>query len=219
MDDWLTLGLANNHALTAARSAVEAAQSGVREARGRRHPTLDLQLSAQRTDIGYENAQSPEIDVYVAALNLNVPLFSGGQVSAQVAESRARQRLAEQQLEELERRARKEIREAYLTTRSAMERVAASAKAVTSAEKSYEARQRGMEYGTVTAVDVLDAAEYLYGAHRDHRQAYYDLMVQLLRLHQTSGILNPEKVAELDAWLDPAATVQEESFYPAVPLS
>lgn len=205
VDHWLTLGLVNNHALAAARSAVEAARAGVGEARGRRHPTVDLQLSAQRTDIGYENAQSPEVDVYVAALNLNVPIFSGGQVSAQVAEARARHRLAEQQLEELERRARREIREAYLTTRSALERVAASAKAVVSAEKSYEARQRGLQYGTVTAVDVLDAAENLYRARRDHRQAYYDLMVQFLRLHQTSGALSPENVVELDAWLAPVS--------------
>lgn len=219
VDEWLTLGLANNHGLSAARLAVEAARAGVGEARGRRHPTVDLQLSAQRTDIGYENAQSPEMDVYVAALNLNMPIFTGGQTSAQVAESRARQRLAEQQLEELERRARKEIREAYLATRSAMGRVAASGKAVTSAEKSYEARQRGLEYGTVTAVDVLDAAEYLFGARRDHRQAYYDLMVQFLRLHQTTGMLNPEKVAELDGWLNPVDPPYEASVYQAVPSS
>lgn len=216
VDEWLTLGLANNHSLSAARLAVEAARAGVREARGRRHPTIDLQLSAQRTDIGYENAQSPEMDVYVAALNLNMPIFSGGQTSAQVAESRARQRLAEQQLEELERRARRDIREAYLTTRSAMERVSASGKAVVSAEKSYEARQRGLQYGTVTAVDVLDAAENLYRAHRDHRQAYYDLMVQFLRLHQTTGMLSPTNVVELDAWLD-ASTAAEISALGELP--
>lgn len=212
VDEWLALGLTNSHALSAARLAVESARAGVREARGRRHPTLDLQLSAQRTDIGYENAQSPEVDVYVAALNLNMPIFSGGQTSAQVAESRARQRLAEQQLEELERRARRDIREAYLTTRSAMERVAASGKAVTSAEKSYEAQQRGLQYGTVTGVDVLDAAENLYRAHRDHRQAYYDLMVQLLRLHQTTGMLSPDKIVELDAWLAAPTPTEMSAF-------
>lgn len=201
LEEWLQVGLTNNHRLAAERSAVQAATAGVREARGRRHPTVDLQLSAQRTDIGYENAPAPESEYYVASLNLNMPLFSGGQVSAQVSESRARLRMAEQRLTEQERRIRKEIREAYLTTRTATMRVSATRKAVTSAEKSYEARQRGLEYGTVTVVDVLDAAEQLFMARRDHRQAYYDLMVQSLRLHQTTGLLTPDNVAELDRWL------------------
>lgn len=216
LDEWLQLGLSNNHGLAAARSAVAAATAGVREARGRRHPTLDLQLSAQRTDIGYENAPAPESEYYVASLNLNMPIFSGGQVSAQISESRAQLRMAEQQLAEHERRIRKEIREAYLTTRTATMRVGATRKAMASADKSYEARQRGLEYGTVTVVDVLDAAEQLYMARRDHRQAYYDLMVQSLRLHQTTGLLTPDNVAQLDRWLD-TSSYPDNSWKPEEP--
>ncbi|HLS98977.1 MAG: TolC family outer membrane protein [Porticoccaceae bacterium] len=200
-DPWIERGLNDNSALQAARLSVKAAEAGLRQAKGGRHPTANLQLLAQKSDIGYENAQVPTNEVYVAALNLNVPLFSGGQVSAQVAEARARLRLATQQMEEVERGLRKQIREAFLNAQSASERVVATRKAVASAEKSYEARQKGYQYGTVTVVDVLDAAENLYGAQRDYRQAYYDLMVQGMNLYRTAGSDAPAKVAEINGWL------------------
>lgn len=78
----------------------------------------------------------------------------------------------------------------------------ATRKEVASAEKSYEARQKGFEYGTVTVVDVLDASENLYRARRDHRQAYYDLMVEGMSLYQTAGALETRHVAELEQWLE-----------------
>lgn len=200
-EPWLQRGLETNQGLSAARSAVKAAEAGLRQAQGGRHPTVNLQLLAQRSDIGFENAQVPINETYVAAVNLNVPIFSGGQVTAQVAEARARLRLMDQRKEEIERGLRKDIREAFLNARSASQRVEATRKAVISAEKSYEARQQGFQYGTVTVVDVLDAAENLYGAQRDHRQAYYDLMVQGMNLYRTAGSEAPSRVAEINAWL------------------
>ncbi|MAT51265.1 MAG: channel protein TolC [Porticoccaceae bacterium] len=201
-DTWIRRGLRDNSALQAAQLAVKAAEAGVRQANGGRHPTVNLQLLAQKSDIGFENAQVPTSEVYVAAVNLNVPLFSGGQVSAQVAEARARLRLATQEREEVERDLRKQIREAYLNAHSAMQRVEATRKAVASAQKSYEARQKGYKYGTVTVVDVLDAAENLYAAERDYRQAYYDLMVEGMNLYRTAGSDAPAKVAEVNQWLE-----------------
>jgi outer membrane protein len=83
--------------------------------------------------------------------------------------------------------------------------VDANHKAVVSAERSYEAQQKGFEYGTVTVVDVLNASETLYEARRDYRQAYYDLMVQGLTLSQVAGEFSSEKVSEINGWLDASA--------------
>lgn len=201
-DAWIEQGINSNHGLEAARHAVKAAEAGLRQAQGGRHPNLNLQLLAQQSDIGFENAPAPESESYVAALNLTLPLFSGGQVSAQVREARAKLRLSQQQLEELERNLSKDIREAFLNARAANKRVEATRKAVASAQKSYEAQQKGLEYGTVTVVDLLDASEQLFGAQRDYRQAYYDLMVQGMLLQRTSGNLAQDKLKEVNAWLD-----------------
>lgn len=201
VDEWIRKGLATNKQLEANRLAVEAARGRVKEASGQRHPSLTLSLNAQQSDIGFENAQTPEAKTYVAAVNLNMPLYSGGQISAEVAEARARLRMAEQEYEQSDRLFRKGIREAYLNAQSAMQRVTATQKALRSADKSYEAQQKGFEYGTVTVVDVLAASETLFEAKRDNRQAYYDLMVQGLTLYQVAGEFTPAHIAEIDGWL------------------
>lgn len=200
-DGWIERGLSASPHLAAFREGVSAAQARVREAKGQRHPTVGFQISAQKSDIGFENSQANENDTYVASVNLNIPIYSGGQVSARIAEAKANLRVAQQELEEQERLLKKEIRAAFLNARAAKQRVAATRKEVGSAEKSYDARQKGFEYGTVTVVDVLDASENLFRARRDHRQAYYDLMVQAMSLQQTTGDLNTGHVARVERWL------------------
>src|SRR5690606_26709533 len=101
----------------------------VKEAQGSRHPAVSLSLNAQQSDIGYENAQVPESETYVAAINLSMPLYTGGQISSQVAEAQARLRVAEQEYQQADRLLRKEIREAFLRARNAVDRVAATRKA------------------------------------------------------------------------------------------
>jgi outer membrane protein len=201
LDDWLSKALAANHGLQASRLAVRAAEIRVRQASGQRLPSLSLSLTAQRSDIGFENAQVPQNDTYIAALNFNLPLYSGGQVSAQVAEAQARLGMVQSEYDQTERALRKNVREAHLKARSAQQRVNATEKALLSSEKSYEAQKKGFEYGTVTAVDVLDAAKSLFEAKRDNKQAYYDLMVQSLALYQITGEFSGETIVEFDAWL------------------
>ncbi|GIX29991.1 MAG: channel protein TolC [Porticoccaceae bacterium] len=206
LEDWTRRALAANRELAAARHAVEAASKRVKEAAGQHWPTLTLALSALESDIGYDNVQNPQYETYVAALNFNLPLYTGGQTSARVDEARARLRYALQQLAATDRQVRREVREAFLNARSAIQRVAATAQAVVSAEQSFAAQQKGYEYGTVTVVDVLTAAETLYQARRDHRQAWYDLMAARTALFQVAGALTEAEIAHIDRWLEsPAA--------------
>jgi outer membrane protein len=83
--------------------------------------------------------------------------------------------------------------------------VNATERAVVSAQAPYAAQQKGFEYGTVTAVDVLDAGQSLYEAKRDFHRAYYDLMLHWLGLQQVSGQFTPDHIVELNDWLNVAA--------------
>jgi len=204
LEEWIQKSLQDNSSLKASRLALEAAVAGIKQAAGQRHPTVSVSLTAQKTDIGFENAQIPTNEVYVAALNLTVPIYSGGQVSAQVSEAKAKLRMAEQDYEQIERELRKKTREAFLNVKSARERANAGRKAVVSAEKSFEAQEKGFSYGTVTVVDVLAASQALYEAKRDFRQAYYDVMLHWVSLQQVAGQFSPDNIAEINDWLEVA---------------
>ena len=202
LDVWVQRGLSASSALEAMRLDVEAAAAGVKQAAGRYHPTLDLTLSAQKSDIGYENTQAPTAEIYVASLNLTIPIYSGGQISAQLDEARAQLRVAEANYMGQKRAVRKAINEAFLKTQSAQQRVVASQRSVAAAEKSLEAQQKGFEYGIVASTDVLDATKVLFETKRDYRRACYDLMLEGVKLQQAAGAFEDASVAKINAWLE-----------------
>ncbi len=76
----------------------------------------------------------------------------------------------------------------------------AADKAVVSAEKSYEAQQKGFEYGTVTVVDVLDALREQYRFRRDFRQSQYEAVLNWAQLLSYAGTLSDKHIQLIDSW-------------------
>ncbi|MCV6590011.1 MAG: TolC family outer membrane protein [Marinobacterium sp.] len=201
LNNWVQLAVKNSPALMALAAEIDAGRAYVRETRAGHLPTLDAGLTAQKSDIGFENSSSSRSETYVASLTLSVPLYSGGRTSAAVDEAHARLVVSQKRLEERQRQLLKQVREAYLNTESSWARIAAAEKAVMSASKSYEAMQKGFEFGTVTVVDVLDALRDEYSYRRDYRQAQYDFAVSRLSLLKSAGVLTQDDVRQVDSWL------------------
>lgn len=200
LDEWSDLAVKNNAGLLALHKEMQAAQSGLREAKAGDYPTVDLTLSAQKSDIGFENSQSSLTETYVATLNLNVPIYEGGHTSARKVEQRELFNIAQQEYDQAYRQTMRSIRQAYLNTKASWLRMDAADKAVVSAEKSYEAQQKGFEYGTVTVVDVLDALREQYRFRRDFRQSQYEAVLNWAQLLSYAGTLSDKHIQLIDSW-------------------
>jgi len=203
LTDWIALAHKNSPAMMALAAEVDASRAYVREVRAGHLPTVNLSLSAQKSDIGFENSATSKSETYVAALSFNMPIYLGGKVSGATDEAHARLVISEKRREEQKRALVKEVRESFLNTESSWARIAAAQKAVNSARKSHAAMQKGFEFGTVTVVDVLDALRDEYSYRRDYRQAQYDFAVSRLSLLKASGTLTQQDIAQIDGWLKP----------------
>ena len=113
LESWVQLAQADNPSIKANQSAVEAAEAALRGGKGGHYPTLALNLSAQNTNEGYNNALAPKTDSYVAGVQLTVPIYSGGSTSARARGLYQEQRSAELQLEATRRQVVKETTNAY----------------------------------------------------------------------------------------------------------
>ncbi len=198
---WVERAVAANPALKAQEQALAAAEAALREGRGGHYPSVSLNLSAQRSDVGYDNTLAPRSDSYVASLGVQIPIYSGGSTSAR---SRAlyNDRLStEQQMEAVRREVVKETTSAYLTAQASIEKIRASRNALESAERSSVAAERGFEFGVVNAVDVLTAVQNEYKARRDLLKAQYDFITNLLILNRWAGGLSEQSVANVNLWL------------------
>ena len=198
---WLETALATNPALQARRLALDAASAALGEARAGHLPTLVLDVSAQRSDIGYEGSLAPRSDAYVATLAVQLPLYSGGSTQARAAAAYAELQVAEQDYEALRRQVVREARTAFWSMEAALARIRAMRRALESAEKSRLAAERAFEHGMLNAVEVLDRVQEEFRARRDLARSQYSFITSLLVLHRWGGQLTDNDIRKVNDWL------------------
>lgn len=201
MQAWTERALAANPALKAQSAALAAADAALREGRGGHYPSLSLSLSAQRSDVGYDNTPAPRSDTYVASVGVAVPIYSGGSTSARVRALQSDRLVSEQELEAIRRQVVKETTSAYLTAQASVQRIHAARQALGSAEQSSVAAERGFKFGVVNAVDVLTSVQNEYAARRDLLKAQYDFIIALLVLNRWAGGVSEDNLGQVNQWL------------------
>ena len=206
MEYWAELAVSNNSFLASKHEAVQAAQEAVEEQKGGHYPTFDLIISAQHSDVGYDNQTSPPRDTQYIGVDINLPLFAGGSTSARVREAWSQYYIAREEEEAVRREVLKLTRGAWLNTRSGRKRIDAAGLSVKSATKSYEAMSKSFSYGAVKAADVLAALHIRTRAERDFQDALYSYLISWLALKRESGSLQASDLQQLnDGLIDDAA--------------
>jgi len=200
-DYWVQAALDSNPALHAREHGIRAAEAAIGEAKAGHLPRLGLNLTAQRSDIGYEGTLTPRSENLIASLDLQLPLYSGGSTAARVSASQNDKDAAQQELEALRRQVIKETRTAYLGMSAELSRIKATRRALESAEKSRLATEKAFGYGVKNAVDVMDSIKDEFRARRDFYQSQYSFVTSLLVLHRWSGRLGDGDIKKANEWL------------------
>ncbi|MDN6319359.1 MAG: TolC family protein, partial [Marinobacter sp.] len=141
----------------------------------------------------------------VIALNLKVPLYSGGGTQAGVRQQRSLVTVAEQSLNTVRRDVRVNTRSLFLTVNNNIETASALERTIISRRSALDATRAGYDVGTRNIVEVLDAERAYYVALRDYANARYDYVNNTLQLKQAAGTLSPKDLIELNNWLSASA--------------
>jgi len=209
--DWAQFARQNNFDIKVAQYARDAAQRGARAAATEHLPKVDLSLSytESNTDImrddlitGTQADFPSDEDRGVVALNVTLPLFTGGATSAARRQASAQYETRMAGYQGTLRTVIQETRAAHRRVLSDVARSNARAQAVTSTRSALEAAEVGYEVGTRNVVDVLGAQQEFFSAVRDYNNSIIDYVVNLVRLKRLAGTLSPEDVYELNQWLE-----------------
>ena len=198
---WVDKALAENLSLIAARFARTASEYAVAVQRSGHYP--DLAFVAQRNFADTDSdllGNSDRTDT-TYGINLSIPLYSGGGVSARVKEALFQLEFTREQQEATRRSVIEQTRNAYATVIAEISRVEALKQALVSSEAAYEATNAGFEVGTRNAVEVLLSLRNLFRAKRDYAQARYDYLLNTLQLKQAVGSLNVMDLQAINNWL------------------
>ncbi|MFP5304684.1 MAG: TolC family outer membrane protein [Gammaproteobacteria bacterium] len=204
---WITRAERTNARVQAQRLAVEIAGLEHDKARKLSWPTLDLVGAAYMLDAsGGISGERDETQERVGVV-LNLPLYSGGQISATKRQTLALQASAQALLDETLAHAERDVRIAYRNSSAGLLRVNALKRAVDAAIAAEAATRAGFDAGTRSNAEVLEAVERRFAAERDHAGARYKFLINALRLKQLSGNLLVADLAQINRMLQaPPAT-------------
>jgi len=214
--EWVDLSLSQNLNIVASRIDEKLARDEISFRRTGHYPTLDLVVRSTEStsDQTVSTALGSQSDSLTnpndsIALQLSVPLFTGGATSSRVREAVYLHRAAREQLQRVTRETERAARDSYLGVRAEKSRVDALKQAVASSQTALEATQAGFEVGTRTIVDVLNSQFTLYRAVTNYQQARYDYLLNVLRLKQAGGTLQVQDLEVIDQYLEERRTPEE----------
>tara|TARA_B110000238_G_scaffold201202_1_gene256063 strand:+ start:4383 stop:5684 length:1302 start_codon:yes stop_codon:yes gene_type:complete len=201
INEWVEKAISSNHTLKALQKEIDSAQNYISETSTEHYPVVGLRLTKQKSNIGFESTASQVSTTEVAELNVTIPLFTGGRITASTSEAHHRLSFVRAKLDKQRREVTKEARDAFLGVNAIARRVHATNKARQSARKSYQAMNRSFELGIATISDVLDAQNYYSKAKRDYQQSKYDYITHKAGLLHISGKLNDDIFHKVNNWL------------------
>ena len=211
LQQWLDMAQSQNPLLSSKIIAIEAAENNVAVQKSKYLPVVDLQMNYYDTDTGFQSSRNPRTQTQVAAINVNVPIFSGGTTTHQLFEAQHRLELSKNDNEATLRGLIKETSDAFLSSNASVRHIQASQKALESAAKSRESMERGLFYGVVTVSDLLKSQQSEFMSKRDLSKARYTYIKNRIRFLRAIGSVNEDNVREVNEWLEDPGNAQTKN--------
>jgi outer membrane protein len=223
-EDWVRTAMEQNSALISSRLAADIARDTVRSTFSGHLPTIDVVAGRTYSDAdgrrissavgGQNTANASETYGKSIALQINLPIFSGGVTQSRVRESQYRWIAAKERLERTSRTTERNARDAYLGVISEIARVQALKQALESSRTALAATEAGYEVGTRTTVDVLNSRRLLIQAQTNFSAAKYSYLNNMIQLRLAAGDLDRSIIEQINRLL---TTPSRQPATPAAP--
>lgn len=194
---WKDIALASNPEIAAQRHAVNVALEEVRKNYAGHAPRLDLIAALNKSRSDTTNTFNQNTNARSLGIQLNIPIYSGGAVNAATSQALANHDKAQAELDAKTAQVLVELRKQYHLTQSGVARIAANAKALSSAQLLVEATQKSVKGGLRTNLDVLNAQNQVFEAKRDLSLARYNYLLGHLRLRYSAGTLGQADLQQI----------------------
>ena len=182
---------------------------------------LDLASNGFASQQAYHNYQAKEVGTYPQAtltmsqsyttttgdskkltIGLSGTFYDGGLNTAQTREAKEAWHASQQQGQALLRATQQEVRRWHQALDTSRQQIQALAQLRTAVQASLAGKNKEYELGLRDISDILDAEKLVFSAQRNLANARLDLVLNQLRLKQTSGLLNTNDLSQLDQWFN-----------------
>lgn len=196
LDTWLAAAREQNLRISAQKIQVDISGLQVDQQRAGHLPSVALVGNYSKTDRASYNVG--EQDSSSLSVQVTIPIFEGGRVSAVSRQAVANREKAMQELESARREAEIKTSQAFLEVVGGVARIAAYEQALKSSQITLEGMEAGQRAGLRTNSDVLNALQQVYTVRRDLQRERYAYLMNRLQLKAAVGALASEELGLID---------------------
>ncbi|MGX1099149.1 TolC family outer membrane protein [Amorphus sp. MBR-141] len=186
LDRALAIGQDNHPAVQSAIHNVDVAQFNVKTLEGQFLPDVSLNGSVGRT---YDNGSADYADSAQVTLNVNIPIYQGGRVSAQVRQAKEDLGYARIQVDILRDQVRQAVVQAWADYQASVASIQAARTGVFAQQLALQGVIEEQKVGQRTTLDVLDSQRDLVDAQVTLVQAERNKVVAAYSLLSATGQL------------------------------
>jgi protease secretion system outer membrane protein len=204
-ETWRDMAMANNPELKSQHHALDAAEYEVERKRAGHMPKVSLYASSRQTSSDSESSYNQKYDTNSVGIQVSLPLFAGGSVSASTRQAANQLSQAQYELDAQTARTLIELRKQFNLNTSGAAKVRAYEMAVSSATALVTATKKSVTGGERVNLDVLDAEQQLFTARRDLADARHAYLLARIQLKYFAGLLNEQDLRALAGYFQPSA--------------
>ena len=193
-DGWKSLATEHNPDILAQYHSVEIAEQEVNKSLAGHAPQLDLVGSVSRNNQGTIYTYSQDMFERSIGVELNIPLYAGGYVSALADQAKSNLKKARSELEDRTNKVYVDLYRQFASVQSSLRRIKALEQGVNTAKKLIEATQKSIQGGERVNLDLLNARSQYYQARQDLARARYDYINAFLQLKADAGVLSMDDI-------------------------
>lgn len=193
----IEVAMLNNPNLVAAKSELDAAVAGHKQARSAYHPRFDLELGATRND---DNDGTPGAnDDETAVVRMSYNLYRGGADKARINEAQAREFAARETVRSVQRSVAEDVTLVWNELDDILVRLQYLEAHVKATEEVLEVYNQQLSLGKRTLLDLLDVQNELLRANVAYLTGQYTAILARYRVLASTGRLLETMVIDADA--------------------
>lgn len=196
---WVSMALKSHPLLDQAKAQLRTAQDQVEYNQRERWPKINLQGFANHS-LG---SPFPGINLNQvgASVNLTLPIYEGGGISASVQQAQAQAQAKIDHLADVSDEVTLNTQTAFLNLEDSVAQLRATKVTMTSAKVSLDGTRIGYEVGTRSIIELLNTATDYFRAEQNYNLALYNHVVARLQLKAAAGVLTMTDIESVNALL------------------
>lgn len=191
LEQWQQLALSRNHGYQTQSHTLNSSKEALKAAQNSRLPTLNANIgyqsnryTAAQQNHGYRHHGKG----MTIGVQLNMPLYSGGEISSRIREAREQYLQAQARLAATERQVKLAVRQAHTEGSAAYYQILAQERVLKSSRLKLKSTETGQRHGLRNSLEVIRARQEVAQAEQQLAQANYAFLMAYLKLVKESGL-------------------------------